>query len=913
MGNVGNIWVTLGLKIDEFKKNMSAVDKAMVKVGDKFQDVGKKLTITGGAITAAMGLIIAKTANLGDEFKDLSQRTGIAVETLSSFKLAADKSGTSVQGFATGMKGLSRVMYEAASGGKEAQEAFKSVGVSATDSSGKLRPLDQVMLDVADRFAGMADGAEKNALAMKLFGRSGMDLIPMLNLGRKGLQENIDKMQKYGVVTRAEAEAGDAFNDAMKDLQAATGGLTRAIGNALIPALTGLATKVADTIAKVTAWAKEHPGLTHAISGTVLGLGAFMTALGTVSYGIGTVLKELPKLKEGLAVLKAFAGRAMVFTFAIAGVAIIAAGVAKMIADFKRLREEGKTTAEALRTQFLDLNPFKGLSREGMGKFLADMDEAKNRAISLKGAGILLADAFNAVKGAFDAAVTPAAVLSTIFKDFGLKTKTELTAELKAAEDALRLLKASVEATPGQVKVLEDKIVGLKEAMSGAKVETKSLAEQLGLLLRVDLEKKYQDMLTALTAYRGKLTEGGEQKLITDLIALRAELDGTKPSFVSLGDTIATVFENINAVMSDSELASIGDDTAAQAERMQKDFEAASQNIVNDILSITPSAELLELKFKTIGDAMGISAATVQVALYNIQAEFLRTIGIIVPLIESIPATTAPAVQQTKNYFDGLFNDIASGFGNTIQQWLSGATTFKDFMSGIWGNIRDSFFRMIGEMIAGWTINFVKKLITDAIDVGKSIAKSIGGALGGVGQAAGSMAGSFLTAASSIANIVTAVASVVSLLKSPPTGAADGMGRVVERQDQQTAILGSILEFQRNDERWGWQTSIKVLENIAYTQFKTANEYLKTIAAGIGNITGHAAGYSGVVSRPTLFVAGERGAEHVQVTPMRQSNTQPAIYITPVVIPRGDKYIIEFLTGAMRHGQMRVPAGAVGG
>jgi len=74
-----------------------------------------------------------------------------------------------------------------------------------------------------------------------------------------------------------------------------------------------------------------------------------------------------------------------------------------------------------------------------------------------------------------------------------------------------------------------------------------------------------------------------------------------------------------------------------------------------------------------------------------------------------------------------------------------------------------------------------------------------------------------------------------------------------------------------------------------------------------------AAGYSGVVSSPTLFLAGERGPERVQIAPTRQGNMQPAIYIRPVVIPRGDKYVIEFLTDAMRHGQMRVPAGAVGG
>jgi hypothetical protein len=143
-------------------------------------------------------------------------------------------------------------------------------------------------------------------------------------------------------------------------------------------------------------------------------------------------------------------------------------------------------------------------------------------------------------------------------------------------------------------------------------------------------------------------------------------------------------------------------------------------------------------------------------------------------------------------------NDIASGFGNTIQDWLSGATTFRDFIKGIWEDIKSAFFRVIGQMVAEWTVNFVKKLITDTAEVGKSIAKNISGAIGGAGQAAGSMAGSFLSAASSIANIVTAAASVINLFKKAPTGAGDGMGRVVERQDQQTAILGSIIEFYRN-------------------------------------------------------------------------------------------------------------------
>jgi hypothetical protein len=516
------------------------------------------------------------------------------------------------------------------------------------------------------------------------------------------------------------------------------------------------------------------------------------------------------------------------------------------------------------------------------------LSEANDKFISLKGAGILLGDVFRAVKGAIEGAATPAAQLAAVFANFGLKTKTELVVELKAAEDALKTLRGSIESTPGSIKALEDKIASLKEAMTGARVETRSLNEQLGLTLRIDLEKKYRDMLAALTAYKGKLTEAGEKKLIEDLIALRAELDGTKPSVISLDDTLATFFENIANGISDADVEQIGIDFSDMARQAQEDIERFTQGAADDINNLVGSADAVEAKFKLIGDAMGVSANTIRVALYNIQAEFLRTIGIIVPLIESIPTVTAPAIEQTRNYFDGLFNDIASGFGNTIQTWLTGATTFRDFIKGIWEDIKGAFFRVVGEMVAEWTVKFVKKLISDAADVGESIAKSISGALGGAGATAGKMASSFLTAASSIANIVTAIASVISLLKSPPTGAGDGMGRVVERQDQQTAILGSIIEFMRVDIRWGMQTSIKMLENIAYTQLKTANSYLKSMDGTLKGLQGASSGAvltspqlvmtHGTPSRPE-FILPEPNFENLLATGPNRAPTASAAHI----------------------------------
>jgi len=234
------------------------------------------------------------------------------------------------------------------------------------------------------------------------------------------------------------------------------------------------------------------------------------------------------------------------------------------------------------------------------------------------------------------------------------------------------------------------------------------------------------------------------------------------------------------------------DPAARRLDEQLKDLIAQTQTLKTVTLANLPPARNLNALWARLGAQTLPSTLPPARDLSTLLAEIGKN-------AEALPESVEPAITETSNMFDGLFNDIAQGFGNTIQEWLSGATTFKDFISGIWGDIKNSFFRAIGQMVAKWTVDFVQKLITDTAEIGKSIAKNISGAIGGAGQAAGSMAGSFLSAAGSIGSIVTGVTSIIGLFKKAPTGAGDGMGRVVERQDQQTAIFQSILDFLRND------------------------------------------------------------------------------------------------------------------
>ena len=204
------------------------------------------VAVTGGVVALAKSAI-----DLADDMRDLSQRTGVGIETLGQFKVAAELSGTSLEGVAKGLTLLNKNMVAAATDGGAAAAAFKTIGVATTEADGTLRKADKVFLDVADRFKDLRDGPEKAALAMKIFGKSGTELIPILNLGSK-------EIQRFGLGIGPDfADKADAFNDSLGIMKAQATVLTVQIGSALLPVLSGLVTVVAQGVTFVGNLAAE--------------------------------------------------------------------------------------------------------------------------------------------------------------------------------------------------------------------------------------------------------------------------------------------------------------------------------------------------------------------------------------------------------------------------------------------------------------------------------------------------------------------------------------------------------------------------------------------------------------------------------------------------------------------------------
>lgn len=190
-----------------------------------------------GFTAAAAGAVafVRSIANAADDMAKLSQRVGISVRELGQWQLAASLSGASIESVARGVKGLSTFL-------KDHGDRLRAAGIDTRDAS-------TAMTQLADIFAGMPDGLQKTALATELFGKAGMDMIPMLNLGSAGLAELRAKADDYGKRLAEIAPDAEAFNDALEELGFQSKAAAINIAGPLISGLAGLAQFMSDAAA----------------------------------------------------------------------------------------------------------------------------------------------------------------------------------------------------------------------------------------------------------------------------------------------------------------------------------------------------------------------------------------------------------------------------------------------------------------------------------------------------------------------------------------------------------------------------------------------------------------------------------------------------------------------------------------
>lgn len=199
----------LAQDMDQAKKTVGG---AMASI-EKAVGFAKNALVGLGAIglAAALANQVKQVIDLADSLNKLSQKTGLATETLSQMQYAAKLADVSNETLNGSIRKLNISVAQGIAGDKEKLALFKSLGITQKDLA---KGTESVMMQIADAYSKAADGAGKVAVGNGLMGKTADEMIPFLNGGSEAIRALMKEADKLGLTIGTDfAKQAEEFND----------------------------------------------------------------------------------------------------------------------------------------------------------------------------------------------------------------------------------------------------------------------------------------------------------------------------------------------------------------------------------------------------------------------------------------------------------------------------------------------------------------------------------------------------------------------------------------------------------------------------------------------------------------------------------------------------------------------------
>ncbi len=280
----------LKIIIEADDKGLKSIEGGLADVGNSIKSIVNEYKVYAVAIAAVGAALTANAmlfAKASMEMRDLSYVTGFSIDTLTKLKYAADLTGTSFSAIQTSVMFMSRSLREAQSPTSEMAKSLHELGLSAREL--KSSTPEEIFFTLANALAGVADPLERNALAMQIFGRGAVEIIPFLDDLNRAMQEASGHAAFFSDEDRENARIAQ---ESFVQMKAAWDKLMGALAISTFPALTAIFNGITailnaidnfsrNTVAMSLLWALLGAaggamigGLPGAIIGTGLGVGA---------------------------------------------------------------------------------------------------------------------------------------------------------------------------------------------------------------------------------------------------------------------------------------------------------------------------------------------------------------------------------------------------------------------------------------------------------------------------------------------------------------------------------------------------------------------------------------------------------------------------------------------------------------
>lgn len=281
MNALREILARFGIEVDT--KQLEVGNKQVDNFADKLR--GFRDIIAGAFVVSSMGAFIKSTFEEGNHLYTLSRRAGMAVESYQALEYTGELLNVSSQQLAVGLKYLHRNLAIAANGGKGLKEVFENLGISI--ENGVPVDTEQAFRTLADSISQIEDKNLRTAAAMRIFGRAGASLLPMLNAGSSAIDQYSSEVAGLGGGFKtATTEAIDSLDDQTWRQKMAFRSVRASIIDTLLPSLESGSRAI-------TSMSQTFVGLNHhgeAVRTTIISFGVM--ALSVLS-GLGSKLSAV--------------------------------------------------------------------------------------------------------------------------------------------------------------------------------------------------------------------------------------------------------------------------------------------------------------------------------------------------------------------------------------------------------------------------------------------------------------------------------------------------------------------------------------------------------------------------------------------------------------------------------------------
>ena len=256
-------------------------------------------------LTAAFTRTNTDLRSLGDTMKyagPVASKLGISLEEAAGMAGILANNGLRGSDAGTAMRSsLARLASPTAGAAK----ALKQLGVSVSDASGKMRPVETILLDLykATKKYGQVDqvGFFKDIAGEEAF--VGLQTL-VAGAGSGELQKLIDALKAAsGEASAVAKKMADNLGGDLKNLDSAWEGFRIQVEETADRPLRKLTQNLSDIITAASEWVKANPRLAQTLLLVVGGALALTVAIGALSLAVGILIGPLAKLQLGFTLL----------------------------------------------------------------------------------------------------------------------------------------------------------------------------------------------------------------------------------------------------------------------------------------------------------------------------------------------------------------------------------------------------------------------------------------------------------------------------------------------------------------------------------------------------------------------------------------------------------------------------------